>query len=333
MMRWFLRASLLALCLGLLPVRTPAPLVYRPGDGWTWEPVGGAKWTRTRAKDQLEVATTAFEAKNYKMARMAAKRTVRIWPLSDYAPQAQFLVARTQEEMGDSERAFKAYQDLLTKYPKIENYDEVVLRQYEIANQFLAGKKFKLWRIIPYPSRDKTAELYEKVVKNGPYSPVGPLAQMNIGTTWENNQGWRHDYPKAVKAYERAADRYHYDKKFASDATYRAGEAYMRQAKTAEYDQSVSAKAIATFTDFQTLYPEDPRVADAQKAIVNLRTEQARGSYTIARYYEKKKRLDGALIYYNESVLKDPNSPYAQEARQRIEAIKAKQLAKAASAK
>lgn len=331
MMRWFVRATLVALVIGFLPARTPAPVVYRPGEGWSWEPVGGAKWTRTRAKDQLEVASAAFDGKNYKLARMAARRTVRVWPLSDYAPQAQFLVARCQEEMGQNEKAFKAYQDLLIKYPKIENYQEVVRREYEIANKFLAGERFKLWGVIPYRSRDKTAELYEKVVKNGPYSEVAPLAQMQIGTTWENLKGWRHDYPKAVKAYERAADRYHYNKKFASDGMYKAGEAYMHQAKTAEYDQSISAKAIATFTDFQTLFPDDPRVPDAQKAILTLRTEQARGAYTIARYYEQKKRLDGALIYYNESVLKDPNSKFAEESRQRIEAIKAKKLAKAAS--
>src|SRR5262249_19494368 len=97
---------------------------------------------------------------------------------------------------------------------------------------------------------------------------------------------------------------------------------------TAEYDQSVAGKAIATFTDFITLFPEDPRVPEAQKKISAMKSEQARGSYTIAHYYEKKKRWDGALIYYNEVLLRDPNSKYAQEAKKRIDEIK-KQTAQA----
>jgi outer membrane protein assembly factor BamD (BamD/ComL family) len=117
----------------------------------------------------------------------------------------------------------------------------------------------------------------------------------------------------------------------AADALYKAGMAYTKQAKKAEYDQSIAGKAIATFSDFATLYPNDARVPETQKTIATLKTEQARGSFAIARYYEKKKRLDGALIYYNESVTRDPGSKFAEEAKQKIEEIKAKQLAKAAS--
>lgn len=329
MMRWFVRAAIVAFCLAVLPVKTPAPLVYRPGEGWSWEPVGGTKWTRTRAKDQLDVAQAAFDQKNYGLAERAARRTVHVWPFSDYAPQAQFLVARSYEERGKDEKAFKAYQQLLQKYPKIENYEEVLQRQFAIANKYLDGKWFKFLVIFPYRSSDKTAKLFEDVVKNGPYSAVAPAAQMNIGAAHEKG----HDYVAAVKSYERAADRYHLQKGVAADALYKAGQAYLKQATTAEYDQSIAGKAIATFNDFMTLYPDDPRVADCQKTILTLKTEQSRGNFTIAQYYEKKKHWDGALIYYNESVLRDPNSPYADQARQRIESIKARKVAQAASNK
>ena len=41
----------------------PAPLVYRPDQGWTYEPVGGGgtQWQRARAKEQLEVAQALFD--------------------------------------------------------------------------------------------------------------------------------------------------------------------------------------------------------------------------------------------------------------------------------
>ncbi len=52
------------------------------------------------------------------------------------------------------------------------------------------------------------------------------------------------------------------------------------------------------------------------------KTEQARGNFQIARFYEKKRRWQGALIYYNEVLLKDPTSSWADEARQRIDSIK-----------
>src|SRR5262249_43121027 len=108
----------------------------------------------------------------------------------------------------------------------------------------------------------------------------------------------------------------------AADALFKAGLAYNKQAKKAEYDQNVAGQAITTFTDFIALYPEDPRVAEAQKLINALKTEQARGSFEIARYYKKRRRGDGAMVYYNEVLVKDPASKYADEAKQRIDTLK-----------
>ncbi len=320
MNRWPVRVALILVCLIGFPSRSPAPLIFVPGEGWTYETPGTTgNWQRTRAKDQLQVAQEAFDRKDFGLALKAARRTVKVFPLSDYSPQAQYLVGRSLEARHKDEKAFAAYQQVLEKYPKIENHQEILQRQFEIATRFLGGQWFKLWGYIPFfPSMDKTAEMYAKVVKNGPYSDIAPKAQMNIGAAREKKS----DFTLAVKAYERAADRYNDRPEIASEAIYKAGLAYNKEVKTAEYDQSVAGQAIATFTDFMALYPEDGRVPQAQKLITSLKTEQARGSFQTARFYEKKKKWDGALIYYNEVLLKDPESPLAGTARGRIDSLK-----------
>jgi outer membrane assembly lipoprotein YfiO len=318
MKRQFVRLLLIALFVLAFPFRSPAPFVYRPGEGWTYEPVGEGKWTRTRAKDQLDVAQAAFDKKDYGLALKAARRVVRVWPLSDYAPQAQYLAGRCLEAEGKDEKAFDEYQKVLEKHPKLSNYHEIVQRQYDIANKYYSGKWFRLWGYIPYPSRDRTADMYAKIVKTGPYSEVAPQAQLKIGSVREKQK----NYPSAVKAYETASDRYHDRPEIASDATYRAALAWNKQAQTAEYDQTTAGQSIATFTDFMALYPTDPRVPDAQKKISSLKTEQARGNFQTAKFYEKYHKWKGAMVYYNEVLVQDPNSPYAAEAQKRIAVLK-----------
>src|SRR6266481_9122486 len=139
MKRWISRACLMVLCLLVFPQRSPAPLIYTPGEGWRYESVGGGRWQRARAKDQLEVAQAAFDKKDYSLALKAARRVVRVWPLSDYAPQGQYLVGRCLEAQGKDEKAFAEYQKVLEKQPKIGNFHEILQRQYDIANKYLAG--------------------------------------------------------------------------------------------------------------------------------------------------------------------------------------------------
>jgi outer membrane protein assembly factor BamD len=317
------RICILFLALIAFPFRSPAPLIYRQGEGFTYEWPGDdkGKWRRESAREQLQVAQDAFDKKNYRLALKAAKRTVKMRKLSDYAPQAQYLIGRCYEAQHKDEKAFKAYQEVLEKFPKFANYQDVQQRQFDIAVRFLNGQFYRLFGYVPiYRSWDKTAGLFEKVVKNGPYSPVGPQAQMDIGAAREKQK----EFPQAVKAYERAADRYADQRQVAADATFKAGLAYQKEAKTAEYDQSVSGKAIATFTDFIALYEDDPRVADAHRRINSLRAEEARGSFHIAQYYEKGKRWESARIYYNAAYAIEANSALGIQARQRIEALKSR---------
>lgn len=311
---------LLAVVTVLLPLRSPAPLMYVPGEGWYYESYGeNAKWQRPRAREQIEVANQAFTNKQYKVTLHAAHRVIRVWPLSDYAPRASYLIGRCLETQHKDEAAFNAYQKIIDKYPKSGEYSEVLWRQYEIANRFLGGQWFRLWNTIPiYRSMDETAKLYEKIVNNGPYSEVAPHAQLRIGAAREKQK----NYPAAVKAYEVAADRYHDQPTIAADAMYRTGLAWQKQADAAEYDQGAAGQAIAAYTDFITVFPDDKRVAESQKAIVKLKAEQVRSSFSIAQFYEKGHKWAGAVVYYNDVLQLDANSPLAAQARQRIEALK-----------
>jgi outer membrane protein assembly factor BamD (BamD/ComL family) len=332
MKRWPIRMALIVFLVLVFPYESPAPLVYRAGEGWVYESPGSeGKWTRIRAKDQMEVAQQAFDQKKYSLALKAARRTLKVWPLSDYAPKAQYLIGRCYEEKSYPEKAFKEYQTLVEKYPKVDNYDEIVRRQFDIANRFLAGKWFRLWGYIPFfPSMDKTVEMYEKLIKNGPYSPVAAQAQLKIGAARErqvNVFNKRDPFRESVKAYEKAADRYNDNREIAAEAVFLAGRAYAKQAQKADYDQSVAGQAIATLGDFVAMFPNDPRVPEAQKMAAGLKTEQARGAFATARFYEQKKRWNAALIYYNEAALKDPSSPQAAEAKKRMEEIRARQAA------
>lgn len=317
--RWFGFALVVA-GFFLWPTPCSAPLVYVPGEGWTYEsPGGGPRWRRARAKDQYEFAQEAFDAGKYRLAIKAARRTVSRWPLSEYAPEAQYLVGRAYEARRWDEKAFKEYQTAVEKYPKLARFEEILERQFGIAMRFLGGQWFKLWGVIPFfPSKEKTADMFAKIARNGPFSKVGPQAQLALGATREKQK----DYALAVQAYEKAADTYHEQPEIAAEALFRAGQAYLKQARTAEYDQGAAVSAIATFTDFIALYPQDPRVEEARKTIAELRQEQARGAFRVAQYYDKNRRWDGARVYYNEVVSLAPNSELADQARRRLDLLR-----------
>ena len=56
--------------------------------------------------------------------------------------------------------------------------------------------------------------------------------------------------------------------------------------------------------------------------MLKLKAEQVRGNFQIAEYYEKRKKWDGAAVYYSAVVQLDAHSPLAEPARKRLDALK-----------
>ena len=158
MKRWTCPLLLAAVVFLSWPNSSPAPIIFRPGEGWSYESLGGVgSWRRANAKDQLAVARDAFAVEDWKTAFKAARRTVVDWPLSDHAAEAQLLLAQSYEKRGDDQKAFAEYQNLLRLYPQNVDFEDVQARQFAIATRYLNGQRFKLWSRIPfYKSMSKT---------------------------------------------------------------------------------------------------------------------------------------------------------------------------------
>jgi outer membrane protein assembly factor BamD len=305
--------SLLAFAF-LMPVKCPAPLIWTRGEGWSWVhegvPVGSTP------VDQLKIAQNFEARKKYRHAIPAYRRLIAKWPLSSSTPDARMGLAECYAAIGYHYKAFQTYQELIKKHPNTPRFDDVLQREFEIANLFLAGERQKAWGIRWFPSMERAVEVYEAVVKNGPYSPVAIEAQFRIGLVYEKER----DYLSAVHAYEKLMERYP-KHPMAEAAQFQIGWEYKKESARAEYDQNSANQAIAAFTDFIFRYPQSDKVPLAEKYRTELKQEQARGLFHIGEFYEKNHYYKSALIYYNDVIEKNPESNWATQAKMKVASL------------
>ncbi len=293
---------------------SPAPLIYRPGEGWE---VQGEDTVEGTSKQQHEKGEKYERENKFDEAANAYRLIPKTWPLSPNAPEGQYRFGVMMYKLFDFQRSFKEFQKCLEKYPETEHFDEILKYQYDIACLFLAGERQKIWRIPTFPSMDKTVEMFQQVIKNGPYSDVAPMSQLMIGFAREK----QHQWTDAVKAYQEVVRRYP-KSDLADDAQFQIGYAYMMASREADYDQTATNRAITGFRDYITKYPKSEKIEQARDNISRLQMEQARGIWSIAEFYDREKNSDAALIYYNSLIQKFPNSDLAKRAYKRVEAIK-----------
>jgi outer membrane protein assembly factor BamD len=294
-----------------------ATLVWRPGEGWSDE--SGSDVSASSSRDQLELAHK-LEAQGERDAALKAyKGLLRRWPLSFFAPEAQYRLGKILEDEADFYGSFQAFQKMVTKYPSSEYFEQALDEQYRIANLYLAGEPQRIWKIPVGPSMERTIEMYQRIIKNAPYGTYAPECQFNIGLAREQQR----KFTDAVDAYQTVLDNYP-TSSVSANAQYQIGYAWMRSAQSGDYDLGATKKAIDAFQDYLVRYPSSDKAVQAQENIQKLGQKQTQGAFDVAQFYEKSHppQTRAAFIYYNEVVREDPNSSQAQIAKKRIQELR-----------
>jgi len=249
----------------------------------------------------------------------AYRRFIKDNPASPLAMKAQYRIAEIYEYLGDANKAFTNYQTLLTQYPDTPDFEKAVGRQVTIANMYLGGRKLKFLGLAIVPSTDRAEEMFTSIIKNAPYSKNAPVAQFNLGLTYER-QG---RVKEAAAAYQAVLDNYP-NSAVADDALYQIGYIYKRLGDSGRsQDLSAVITSKNTFEDFLLQFPNNEKSPQARDNIGVLSAKETDDLMDIARYYDRFKNYRAAAIYYNDVIRRAPGSSDANAAEARMQELRA----------
>src|SRR5213595_1061618 len=311
---WFL---LLALGLFLIQT-TDGAVVFRPGEKAKYVPPGEEE-LNGNAAELFEIGQKAEKEGNPKRAIRAYRQLVRQHPRDALAAGAAFRTAVLMEQVRDYLMAAGAYRVVVTNYPTSPHFLEAVEGQFRIGEIYLAGKKLKILGIPYASSLDRAVTIFANVVRTAPYGKYTARAQFDIGLAREK-QGAN---DAAIQAYQAVADKFP-NEPVAVDAQYQIGYIWFTAAQTGTKDAAAAANAKTAFQDFLFHYPKSEKAAQARANLDILEHKQTANSYKVAKFYDKQKYYRAAVIYYNEVIRQQPGSEESNEAKKRIDQLRAK---------
>ena len=263
-------------------------------------------------------------AKNYdesgatQQALAAYRQFLKSSPASPLASRAQYRIAELVESTGDLSKAFDAYEALILRYPDTPEFEKAVTKQVLIANTYLGGKKLTFFGMAIVPATDRAEQMFAAILKNAPFSKNAPVAQFNLGLTYEK-QG---KVKEAAAAYQTVLDKYP-SSSIADDAVYQIGYIYMQVGATGHSeDLSALVQAKNTFEDFLLQYPNSEKAAQARDNLKTLGGKESGDLLTIAKFYDRYKNYRAAAIYYNDVMRRQPGTKNAEFARQRVQILR-----------
>jgi outer membrane protein assembly factor BamD len=307
-----------ALSLALLatPMAANAAVVFTSREGWTAE---GDPGTEAEAAEEMRKAEEQESSGELSAALASYRALVKRHPVSVLAGKAQLKVGRILEGAGEYDASYDAYATYLTKYPKGDDFENVVESMFKIAKLFLEGEKKKILGIKISSSMERAQQMFDGIIRRAPFSKLAPLAQFNAGQALEKMS----KYGDAIIAYSAVVSKYPTDD-IADDAQYQIGYVRLKEYREGSYDQAGAQKAREAFEDFINRYPESEKVAQARENLKTLEGGNTKSALDVAKFYDKTKQYKAAVIYYNDVIKAAPDSPESTFAKTRIEELRTK---------
>src|SRR5437762_1028336 len=301
-----------------LPNLSVASVVFEPGKKAKFVAPGDEEISGDAA-EMFQIGQTAEKEGNTKRAIRAYKTLVKRHPKDTLAAGALFRAGELQEQRRDYLQAAQSFSQLVEKYPNSAHFDEAIEAQFRIGEIYLTGKKLRFLGIPYASSLDRAVTVFANVVRTAPYGKYTARAQFDIGLAREK-QGAN---DAALQAYQAVVDKFP-NEPVAVDAQYQIGYIWFTAARTGTKDIAAVSNARTAFQDFLFHYPNSEKAAQARANLELLEHKQTTSSYQVAKFYDKQKYYRAAVIYYNEVIRQQPGSAESEQAKKRIDQLRAK---------
>jgi outer membrane assembly lipoprotein YfiO len=290
---------------------------------WIWTPKTG-KWVNPKSvvkqspKEQFALAKVLYEQNKYEEAKREFKRLLNAYPKSFEASESQYYLGLAEEAQVNLYAAFQAFQKVIDKYPFSERIQEIIEREYKIAEKFMAGEKRKAAGFT-LPVENPAIEIFTKVVENSVYGPRAAVAQYKLGLVLRGLSR----YYEAEEAFNKVVSNYP-NSEWAAAAKFQIASCRASTSKGADYDQGAAKEAKEKFEDFVKEHSDAVLSRDAEKNIAQLKEKEAESAYNIGVFYEKQKAYESAKIYYQDVIDGYPDSAWAAKALEKLQALEKK---------
>lgn len=298
---------------------------------WIWTPET-KKFTNPKyavkdsPKEQFDWAMSFYDARDFQRAATEFEKLAKQYEFSEYASKAQYYVGLCYENMNKYYIAYQNYQKAIDNFPHTANTEEILAREFAIANLYLDKSGSKILGADIMAPFDRAVEIFKKVVENAPYGKYAEEAQFKLGEALKKSER----YEDAVQAFHKLVENYP-KSKLAAQAMYEESHCAYKASLRPAYDAAATDNAIKTFEKFVDKNKDADLAENADSTMKRLKDNVSEKSFRAAEFYEARGKTQAAIIYYQDVIDTYPESTFVDRAKAKIEALKERGTKKVAA--
>jgi outer membrane protein assembly factor BamD (BamD/ComL family) len=287
---------------------------------WTYDPKTG-EWIEQpppqpgTENGDLDLARQALAREEFKDAAKRAAAWIKTYGGSaERYPEALYVSATAQLELGDYRAAHDGYKALLNDFPGSVYAERALSAEFRIAEQYLAGQRRKAWGgLLRVRDYEEGIKIMDDIIANHTGTELAELA-IKTKADYYFRQG---DFELAQDEYARLARDYSRGR-YEPYALLRSAQSALASFPGVKFDDAGLIEAEERFRQFEQRYPQIAEAKDVPVVLEQIRTTRAQKEYDTASYYERTHKKSAAAFYYRSTIRNWPGTTWSAQAEARL---------------
>ncbi len=260
-----------------------------------------------------------YQHKNWNKIISNSTLMLKQYPESIFSKDVLFFTAVAYFHFDDP----SVSNDYLTKFLEKDGnsryFEEALKYKYFIAEKFENGYYGHLWGVQALPRLESMWQeaylLYDEVIMTLPRSDVAAKALFRKSCMYLKDD----KFDESIEGYSSLIRRFS-NNPLAQESYVQIMKAYKQQIKVQYLDPKCYEFALLNKKRFELAYPSSPLKIEMEEAALDIIDLYAEDIYKSALYFDKKQKIESAIMYLQSLVAKYPSSRYASLAVQKIAA-------------
>ncbi len=271
-------------------------------------------------QEHFQRGCKAMENKDWHEAAYQFNVIIYSFPGSSFEQDAYFFKGVADFEIEEYDFANCAFTDYLKGKNNPRYFQEAVEYKYAIAEQFRCGAKRRPFGTKQLPKClsgvEMAVEIYDDVIAAVPSQELAAQALYSKGYLLWSLHEWR----SAIEAFQSLIRRFpKYE--LTPDAYLNITRIYLDQSMYEFQNPDLLAFAELNTKKFRQEFPREELVEEAEQNVRMIKEVYAKGLYDTGRFYERTCKVNAAVIYYESTINKFPDTTVADCSRRRLAII------------
>jgi TolA-binding protein len=245
------------------------------------------------------------------------------FPSTTFAQEALFYLGVAYFNLKDFDLANQNFSKYLHRQTTPKHFEEAIQYKYKIAEQFQKGARKHMmgWQSMPkwIPAQDEALSIYEEVITALPNDELAAKAIFGKAQILLEQEYFK----ESVESFQTLIRRF--PKNFLAIESYIGiGKVYLKQCQTEYPDRDFLDLAEINLRKFRLDFPKEEKYVEVERMFLQMQEIYAQSLYETGQFFERTKKPQASLLYYNKIVTQFPQTKIAALSQERLEAIKKK---------